>query len=181
MSGKLKPIYYWDTSAFLAYLKDEREKHGDEAVDALSACASAFDCEQVVIATSVIGLGEVYSHEMETDLLAKFDEMRERPNFLLVGVTESIAIQAAHWRNHCIKATRGGDRVYRLAMPDALHVATANHVGAYVLWTLDAKPKKAEGARVIGMTQINDLPLPGLTKCVKISIPTLGLPGLGLF
>jgi predicted nucleic acid-binding protein len=181
MNGDKKSVY-WDSSAFLAYLKQE-QGHGPDALPVLSRQAEAFDRREIIIMTSTVGLLEVHTANMTDEEREKFDRMAERSNFLPITVTGEIARLAAHLRRHCYgREKNGAGEPHVLATPDAIHVASAMKADADVLITLDTKNKlvKAE-RREMGMTQVrNHLPGPGL-PLIEISAPTNGLPGTGLF
>ncbi|WP_155616228.1 hypothetical protein, partial [Xanthomonas vesicatoria] len=62
MSGKAT-IIYWDSSAFIALLKEEKN-HGDGVYNALLSQAGAFDRNQIVLAISTVGITEVLSMKL---------------------------------------------------------------------------------------------------------------------
>ena len=79
MSGKAT-VVYWDSSAFIALLKEERT-HGDGVYDALLSQAGAFDRNQIVLATSTIGIAEVLSMPLADGARERFESMIQRSNF----------------------------------------------------------------------------------------------------
>jgi predicted nucleic acid-binding protein len=177
-----KPVVYWDASAFIALLKGE-DSHGEDVARALLSQAGSFDRGEIIIATSMIGIGEVIAANLGDDVTDRFEQMIRRKNFLPVAVNESIARDAARLRSHCHKLAKSqanGDP-YLLTMPDAIHVATAMRIRADVLVTTDTKDKPVNiKRRELGMTQVAKYyPVPDLHP-VPIQIPALGLPGTGL-
>lgn len=180
MSGK--PVIYWDACAFLCLLKGETS-HGVEVLQALKSQAGAFDRGDILLATSVVGIAEVVAAHLGDGLQEQFEQMARRKNFVQVGVTDSIARDAARLRNHCYEKAKaeGAGEPYLLAMPDAIHVATAMRLGADVLVTLDVKNKELNlTRRELGMVKVAQYyPVPDLTP-VSIQVPMLGLPGTGL-
>lgn len=180
MSGK--PVVYWDTSAFLCLLKWETAR-GDAVLHALKSQAGAFDRGEIVLATSVVGIAEVACGNLGAALQEQFEQMVRRKNFVQVSVTEAIARDAARLRNHCYEKAKGNGsgEPYLLAMPDAIHVATAMRLPADVLVTLDTKSKTVNTARRdLGMSEVSRYyPVPDLAP-VSIQLPAMGLPGTGL-
>lgn len=182
MSGKAA-VVYWDTSAFLALLKGEKS-HGIHAYNALLSQAAAFDRGDIILATSMVGVAEVLSAPLGTGLREQFEQMIRRRNFQSMPVGDTIARQAAALKQHCYQRAkaRGDGNPYLLAMPDAIHVATAMRIEADVLVTLDRENKTVEvKRRELGMVQVTQFyPVPDLHP-VRIELPALGLPGTALF
>jgi uncharacterized protein with PIN domain len=180
MSGKTTVIY-WDSSAFIALLKEEKD-HGDGVLDALLSQAGAFDRNQIVLAASTVGITEVLSMPLTDEARERFESMTRRSNFQAIALTEGIARQAARLRQHCHgKEKNGAGEPYVLTVPDSIHVVSAMLIKADVLVTLDSdnKPVKVD-RRVMGMTKVaSHYPVPDLHP-VAISRPGLGLPGTGL-
>ena len=182
MSGK-KQVVYWDTCAFLTLLKEERA-HGPGVYEALCSQAGAFDRGEIILATSMIGIAEVLAFPLPDDERQNFESMIRRSNFQSFAVTENVARKAAEIRSHCYrsaKANGAGTEPFVLAMPDAIHVATAVILEADVLVTLDTKNKTVDiKRREMGMTTVASyFPVPGM-KSIAISVPGLGLPGTSL-
>lgn len=181
MSGK--PVVYWDSSAFIALLKGETI-HGQDVANALKSQAGAFDRGEIILATSTIGIGEVIAANLGDDVSERFEKMIRRKNFQPLAVSESIARDAARLRTHCHKLAKrqSSGEPYLLAMPDAIHVATAMRINADVLVTTDTNDKTVGiKRRELGMTQVSKYyPVPDLHP-VLIQVPALGLPGTGIF
>lgn len=172
-------VIYWDTSAFLALMKEERN-HGAGVFEALMAQAGSFDRKQIVLATSTVGILEVLSAELSDNVIKMFNGMLLRSNFQIITNTELIARQAAMLRKHCYgKEKNGSQENYILSPPDAIHVASAMAIKADLLITLDSenKPKHREMA----MTHVSKhYPAPGLHP-VPIRRPSVGDLGTTLF
>lgn len=181
MSGK--PVVYWDSCAFIAFLKGEIG-HGSAVATALKSQASAFDRGEIVLATSTIGIAEVIAANLGDHVEKGLEGIIRRKNFQTISVTEAISRDAARLRTHChqlAKAESPGEP-HLLAMPDAIHVASAMKIGADVLITLDRKDKSVNlTRRELGMTSVARFyPVPDLHS-VPIQLPALGLPGTGIF
>lgn len=181
MSGK--PLVYWDACAFICLLKGEEEHHGVEVVRALGSQAGAFDRGEITLATSVVGIAEVVAANLGDAIQERFEGMTRRKQFIQMGVTEAIARDAARLRNHCYQAAKaaGEGQPYLLAMPDAIHVATAMRLEVDVLVTLDVKSKVVKtDRRELGLADVSRYyPVPDLSP-VSIQVPAIGLPGTGL-
>ncbi len=182
MSGKA-PLVYWDTSAFIAFLKGENS-HGAEVVSALRTQAGAFDRKEIILATSSVGISEVLATDRLDDTHRDhFEQMTRRSNFREESVTNSIAKHAARLKKHCYNREKesGEGNPYLVMLPDAIHIVTAMLLRADVLVTLDRKNKPVEAKRrEMGMIQVaKHLPAPDLPR-VPIEFPALGQPGTSL-
>lgn len=173
------PIVYWDTSAFLALIKEEKN-HGKGVFEALFAQAGAFDRGQIILATSTVGLMEVLSANLEDSAIEMFENILRRSNFQLITNTETVARKAAALRRHCFgKEKNNSTANFILSPPDAIHVVSAMMIKADLLVTLDSanKPKNREMA----MTKVADhYPVPNLHP-VPIRRPAMGEIGTSLF
>jgi predicted nucleic acid-binding protein len=169
---------YWDTSAFLALLKNET-MHGPGVLDALKSQAGAFDRGEIVLATSTLAILEVNSADLPDSARELFEGMLRRSNMVLVAANETVMRSAAELRRHVYgKDKNGAGEPYVLSSPDAIHVVSAMQIGADCLVTLDSanKPKTKEMA----MTGVSrHYPVPGM-HAVPIERPALGLAGTGL-
>ena len=180
MSGKTTVIY-WDSSAFGALLKEDKN-HGDGVYDALLSQAGAFDRNQIVLSVSTVGITEVLSMDLRDDARERFESMIRRSNFQTIALSDGIAQQAARLRRHCYgKEKNGAGEPYILTTPDAIHVVSAMLIKADVLVTLDSVNKLVKvDRREMAMTKVaSHYPVPDLYP-VAISRPGLGLPGTAL-
>ncbi|ATS64509.1 MULTISPECIES: hypothetical protein [Xanthomonas] len=84
MSGKAT-IIYWDSSAFIALLKEEKN-HGDGVYGALLSQAGAFDRNQIVLAISTVDITEVLSMELGDEARERFESMIRRSNFQTIAL-----------------------------------------------------------------------------------------------
>lgn len=180
MSGKAS-VVYWDSSAFIALLTGETT-HGDGVHGALVSQAGAFDRNQIVLATSSIGITEVLSMPLGDRAFEQFESMIRRSNFQAIAVGDSIARQAARLRRHCYgKEKNGAGEPYVLSTPDSIHVVSAMLIKADVLVTLDSENKLVKvDRREMAMTKVaSHYPVPDMHP-VAICRPALGLPGTDL-
>lgn len=179
MSGKAT-IIYWDSSAFIALLKEEKN-HGDGVYSALLSQAGAFDRNQIVLAISTVGITEVLTG-LGNEAREQFESMIRRSNFQTIALSDGIARQAARLRRHCYgKEKNGAGEAYILTTPDSIHIVSAMLIKADVLVTLDSENKSVKVDRKeMAMTKVaSHYPVPDLHP-VAISRPGLGLPGTGL-
>lgn len=179
MSGK--SVVYWDSSTFLALLKEEKT-HGDGVYDALVSQAGAFDRGDIILATSTVGIAEVLSAELPDVPRETFESIIRRSNFQVITVSETVARNAARLRGHCYgKEKNGTGEAYILSTPDAIHVVSAMLIKADVVVTLDSANKTLTASRrEMAMTKVaSHYPFPDLHP-VPIQRPSLGLPGTGL-
>ncbi|MGO4505264.1 type II toxin-antitoxin system VapC family toxin [Dyella sp. 2YAF14] len=179
MSGK--PVVYWDSSAFLALIKEEKT-HGDSVYEALASQAGAFDRGEIILATSTVGVAEVLSANLPDGSREQFERILRRSNFQPITMSETVARQAARLRGHCYGKERNGTgEPYILSTPDAIHVVSAMLIKADVVVTLDSDNKTVKAdRREMAMTKVaSHYPVPDLHP-VPIQRPALGLPGTGL-
>lgn len=173
MTGKL--ITYWDSSAFLALIKDEPD-HGPGEMPALKNQASEFDSGILLLATSTMAVLEVLSADLPAAQRESFQAMLDRSNFFLIEASESIMRVAAEIRRYYYgKILDGNGKKLIITSPDAIHIASAMAVEAESLITFDSenKPQKREA----GMTQIGSLgPILG-KHVLPIHRPAFGLSG----
>jgi hypothetical protein len=176
MTGK--QITYWDSSAFLALIKDEKD-HGPGEMPALKNIASEFDSGIILLATSTITVLEVLSANLPTEQKDAFQGMLDRSNFFLIEASESIMRSAAEIRRYYYgKILDGNGKILFVSSPDAIHIASAVAVEAESLITFDSnnKPNKREA----GMTQVGDLGLILGKHVLSIHRPAFGTTG-GIF
>lgn len=180
MSGKTI-VLYWDSSAFIALLKQEMN-HGEGVYEALLSQADAFDHNQIVLAASTVGITEVLSMDMSEEARERFESLIRRSNFQTIALTDGVARHAARLRRHCYgKEKNGAGEPYILTTPDSIHVVSAMLIKADVLVTLDSENKQVRVDRKeMAMTKVaSHYPAPDLYP-VAISRPGLGLPGTNL-
>lgn len=180
MGGKAT-VVYWDSSAFIALLKGEND-HGDGVYDALLSQAGAFDRDQIILATSTVGITEVLSIDLSDEVRERFESMIRRSNFQTVDLNDSVARQAARLRHHCYGREKNGvGEPYVLTTPDSIHVVSAMLIKADVLVTLDSENKSVRtDRREMAMTKVaSHYPVPDMYE-VAIRRPALGLPGTSL-
>ncbi len=131
--GKLR--YCWDSCVFISLLTGTGRTK--EELDNLRKLEALSDAGSITIFTPAITLAEVLSCKLTDQQEKSFSELLQRSNVYPVSVTMRIAGIAREIRNY-----------YRLqeleiAVPDAIHLATAIHYSATALHTYDGCGKRA--------------------------------------
>lgn len=131
-----EPRYiYWDANVFLSYLNDDPER-----VPVLEAILEAIESSKTDrIVTSVLSKVEVawIAHEKLNRVLdreeeARIDEMWNNPDIVeLVDFSDEIALKARKFMRE------GMGMGWKLRTNDAIHLASAQWVGAIELQTYD--------------------------------------------
>ncbi len=93
--------YYWDTSVFLAWIKDETDVWGAETMGALADVVANIDSGTAVLVTSALTLAEVLAGDVDPDQTTRHEQLFQRPNIQLVDVTPPIAQRAGELRRFC--------------------------------------------------------------------------------
>jgi predicted nucleic acid-binding protein len=160
MSGTDKTnIYYWDACAYLAWIKNEEEAFGKDAIDALAAIVKDHFDRKVAIVTSTITLIEVLSSSLSEEEEKRFRLSFKPGDHLLYEVDPPIAFKARDFRERLLKNQDGKT----LPTPDAIHLATAVICKADAFITFDEGKKNK---RYFGLLELNKDPrVDGLEIC----------------
>lgn len=136
MSGS-KPVYYWDTCLFLAWLKNETTRKPGE-MDAIADMLERFKKRQISLITSVLTTTEISIAKIPAGTESLLEDVMQRPNFTRVAVDIRVAKLARDLRNWYI--TRSAEFNNKtLSVPDAIHLATAINYRANEFHTFDGK------------------------------------------
>jgi predicted nucleic acid-binding protein len=168
MSGTKQRIYYWDACIYLAWLKGE-ESHGKEHMAALKVIAQEnFEMKNVII-TSVITQIEVLSAKLTADQEELFKKSFRSQFHIQYDVDPPIAQKARQFRESLLNSSGKG-----LALPDAIHLATAAIYKADEVLTFDDGQKDKKS---LGLLELN-----GNERVEKLAIrkPTVPQAELGL-
>ena len=120
MSGK--PVYYWDTSVWLAWIKDETREPG-EMEGVAEIAQEVFDGDAVLI-TSTITRIEILETHLELNQRNKFLETLESSGITDVDLDPFVAEIASEIRDYYVSKRPDGAK---MSVPDAIHLATAIH------------------------------------------------------
>ena len=137
-----RPVIYWDTCVFLAWIKAEIREAGQLA--GAEVVADSVFRNEVILITSVITKAEIsLVHKLNPGQLDKFNKLFGRSNIQLVDVTHPIAMKAGELRGFYTSP--------KLAFQDAIHLATAIVYRASAFHTFDGlksavvtKPKEQQ-------------------------------------
>ncbi len=102
MSGS-RPLYYWDTCIFIAWLKDEPRPPGE--MDGIRDHLARFKRRECALATSVLTLAELTETKLPAGTESLLEEVMQRPNFTRIAVDIRIANLARELRNYYLALT----------------------------------------------------------------------------
>ena len=143
-SGRRRPVYYWDTCAFIRYLAG-REK-GPVIYDALREIATVVTEGRAVLFTSSFTRTELSETRMRPEEFAVYDRLMQRRNVTRVAYDDQVAHLGSAIQESLSR------RGKKLSFPDLIHLATAIYGGADELHTTDATLLSCNGeAAVKGM------------------------------
>jgi predicted nucleic acid-binding protein len=143
MSGS-KPVYYWDTCLFLAWLKNETTRKAGE-MDAIADMLDRFKKRQVSLITSVITTTEISIAKIPAGVDGLLEDVMQRPNFTRLSVDIRVAKLARDLRNwYLAREPEYGGKT--LSVPDSLHVATAILYRVNEFHTFDGKDSPKQNA-----------------------------------
>ena len=147
-----KPEYiYWDTSVFLRYFnKVESQKPTLEAIlDYIHANDNLFIATSSITVAEVLYIVESARNAGEIDDDVFDDFWLDRSICRMVDVTPGIAKRARHFR----RIFRNQNPVIKLKTPDAIHLATADHLGVNEMHSNDKHHLNREGRFTFRITQ----------------------------
>ena len=115
-----RPLYYWDTCLFLAWLKDEERRTGE--MDGVRELVERSRRREVRIMTSALTLVEVLSSKIPVGFDTLFANLLKR--ITRVSMDIKVAAIAHDLRDYySIRQAEFGNKT--LSTPDAIHLATA--------------------------------------------------------
>jgi predicted nucleic acid-binding protein len=127
-----RPVYYWDTCLFLAWLKDEQRKAGE--MDAVKDVLERFKRRELTLMTSAITIAEISVAKVSSGTYTLLDDVMQRSNFSRIAVDSKIAKLARDLRDHYLSKD---PTAMTLSVPDAIHVASAIMYRANEMHTFD--------------------------------------------
>jgi predicted nucleic acid-binding protein len=113
-----KKTYYWDSSAFIAWV-DGGKGHPKEVIEGLDAIAKEINENRAVLTTSVMTDAELLQGKLIPEQATKFQNLFKRRNVTAINVDSRIAKKASEIRNYY------NERKMKLSTPDSIHLATA--------------------------------------------------------
>jgi predicted nucleic acid-binding protein len=142
MSGRKRRIY-WDTCVFLAWIKAETV-WPEDVLKGISQSVEEWRSGRLIIVTSAITLVELQSSRLTKEHHTAIAAAFGHPGLQLIDLDRRISGKAAHVRNYY------DDRVFKadgtktgkvIGLGDAIHLATAIHIGVDEFQTLDGTSK----------------------------------------
>jgi predicted nucleic acid-binding protein len=109
-----KPVIYWDTCVFIAWLKDEQNKWPSAIWQGIQDVADLVQTGQAILVTSTLIRTEVFLGTLTSEQKLKFQGILRRKNVQEVAPHMRITDRASSIRE-----------THRIKTPDAIHLATA--------------------------------------------------------
>src|SRR5690349_6962543 len=125
-----RKTYYWDSSAFIAWL-DGGKGHPKDVIAGLEEIAREVNENRAILCTSVMTETEVLQGKLTPEQADKFQNLFKRRNVHSIAVDSRIAKKASEIRNYY------NGRGRKLDSPDSIHLATAIIYGVDEFHTLD--------------------------------------------
>jgi predicted nucleic acid-binding protein len=116
------PLYCWDTSVFLVWLKKEQSNRKPGEWDAVLSCMERLKRREIRVFTSVLTVAEIMMSQLPAGAEALFELFLQRPNCTKIGIDMRVAKLASSLRDYYY---RERDDKLTLSVPDSLQVATA--------------------------------------------------------
>ena len=133
-----RPVIYWDTCVFLAWIKDEKRRHEGEMAGVYAVSMEVFK-KRLILMTSVVTKAEIQQASLTPEQLERFNKIFDLSNIRAVEVSEGVATKAGQLR-HYYKSI--GDGKPGLCKDDSYHLATAIIYKVAAFHTFDRADKK---------------------------------------
>jgi len=109
-----KPVIYWDTCVFIAWLKDEQNKWPSAIWQGIQDVADLVQIGQAILVTSTLIRTEIFLGTLTPEEKQKFQGILRRKNVQEVAPHMRITDRASTIREK-----------HKIKTPDAIHLATA--------------------------------------------------------
>ncbi len=129
-----KPIIYWDTSVFLAWIKDEDRPNRE--MDGVNDVANKIHKDHVILLTSTLLSGEILESTLDEIAKQRFHDLFKRKN-LQRGAADQRVMELTGKIRDYYQQQKEADHLPTLTTPDAIHLATAILYGASEFHTFD--------------------------------------------
>lgn len=137
---KIKPTYYWDSTVFIAHIKDEKPPfRSQEETSGLREIVNEIDEDKAILVSSVIVNTEILAGDLTKEQKERYNSIFQRPNIVLINVHTNVANKASEIRDYYRQ--RNGS----IATPDAIHLATALLTVVDIFHTFDDRLLKLDG------------------------------------
>lgn len=130
-----KAKYYWDTSVFLAWIKNEVKPEGE--MDGLAEIVEEIDTGRAILVTSVLTVTEIFEGNLDNEQQERLNATLKRPTTVPVNVDLRVSRKAQRLREHY--------KEHRLKTPDATHLASALLMKVDALHTFDPHLLRYDG------------------------------------
>ena len=150
MSGT-RPKYYWDACVWIAWLTAERAYA--DYLSNMEEYAAQADAGKIILVTSSLTRGEILETKIGAKAATTFQDYLKRPNVVEASADPRVTSLAGELRNYyqIRKQTGAGEKA--LAVPDAVHLATAILYGVDQCHTFD-DGKKGKRLGLLGLSGI---------------------------
>jgi len=129
-----KSTIYWDTSVFLAWIKDEKRPNNE--MDGVNDVANKIHKDHVILLTSTLIKAEILESTLSETAKQRFTDLFKRKNIQQVAPYEKIMELTSKIRDY-YQQQKINDQLPTLTTPDAIHLATAIIYGAREFHTFD--------------------------------------------
>jgi predicted nucleic acid-binding protein len=135
-----KPIYYWDTCVFLAWIKDEARPNKE--MEGVNYIAGQLFRNSAILATSTLIQVEILKCTLDKYEIERFNSLFKQRNFQQISQDPRVMrlsneIREYYQRQHAIDSGK------TVSTPDAIHLASAILYDVTEFHTFDGKRKRA--------------------------------------
>lgn len=141
--GELKTLY-WDSCVFIAWLTSEPRDESE--LIGLKSCVDAIDRKTHNLATSALSSLEILEAKMPAGAEQQFQLFLSKSNIEVLPVDEDVVRLARKIRNQSQEQKIRGVSSKVIAVPDAIHLATAIHYEVSELHTFDRDLLRLNGS-----------------------------------
>ncbi|MFH2101786.1 MAG: PIN domain-containing protein [Chloroflexota bacterium] len=127
-------VIYWDSSIFIAWLKDEQRPPGE--MDGVLEYVYLVEAKRIKLITSTLTRTEVFEANLTNDVREKYSKLLSRRNVQLIDADLRVAELARNLREYYQSQSKK-DGTSRLTTADAIHLATAIHYRVDEFHTFD--------------------------------------------
>jgi predicted nucleic acid-binding protein len=166
-----KTTVYWDTSVFLAWIKNEKRPNGE--MDGVNYFAEKIAKNEIILLTSTLINVEILESTLNDEAKDRFHNLFKRRNCVQVDADGRIMQLASKIRDY-YQNQKSIDRNKTLSTPDSIHLATAIQYSVTEFHTFDENDdpgRKWRGLTPLSGTVAGEYPL----KICKPSMPPLPL------
>ena len=148
MSGTRRK-YYWDACVWIAWLSAERAYA--EYLSNMEEYAAQADAGKIILVTSSLTRGEILETRIGDEAAINFRDFLKRPNVVEASADPRVTSLAGELRDYYLGQMRAGASEKTLAVPDAVHLATAILYGVDQFHTFD-DGKKGKHLGLLGLS-----------------------------